>query len=425
MDRRTFLAATAGAGLAGAVDGFAAVARAGEPMNADDIHAFVPDGRIERAGSAEGPLAGKTFGLKDVFDLAGVPTGAGNPDWLASHETPTRTAPAAQRLLDAGGRLIGKTITDEIAWSLNGENAHYGTPVNVAAAGRIPGGSSAGSAAATAAGLCDVALGTDTGGSVRLPASYCGLYGLRPTHGRVPIDGVVPLAASYDTVGWLARDPQMLDLAGRVLLGSPQEPAPTERLLIADDLFERAEPQTRAALQPALKQLAERVGRVEHVTVAGEALAAWRETFRIVQSSEAWAAHGAWVSRAKPSFGPGVKQRFEAAARLDPGEVAKAVAMRAEIRARMEALVPAGSLLILPTVPGIAPRLKTPEPDLNVFRARALEMLCPAGHAGMPQVSMPLGTVEGCPVGLSALGARGQDEALLDLAIRSSKTAPI
>ncbi len=386
-------------------------------MSAEDVGAFVPGGRIERIGATGGPLAGLTFALKDLFDLAGVPTGAGNPDWLRTHPVPRTTAPAAQRLLDAGAKLVGKTITDEIAWSLNGENAHYGTPVNVAAPGRIPGGSSAGSAAATAAGLCDIGIGSDTGGSIRLPASYCGLYGLRPTHGRIPIEGAVPLAPSYDTVGWFARDAQTLRRAGAVLLDPVQVGARTERVLIADDLFERANSETRAALQPALDRLIERLGvPVGHVTVAGEEASAWRETFRIIQSSEAWANHGAWVGAVHPDFGPGVRDRFAAAPTITADAVAAAQARRAEIRVRMENLLPPGTLLVLPTVPGIAPRVRTPEPELNQFRMHAIEMLCAAGHAGLPQISLPLARVEGCPVGLSVMAARGQDEALLDLA---------
>ena len=121
-------------------------------------------------------------------------------------------------LLDAGARIVGKTHTDEMTYSLNGENAHYGTPVNVNAPGRIPGGSSSGSAAAVAAGLVDFALGSDTGGSVRAPASFCGIYGLRPTHGRISLEGACALAASFDTVGWFARDPALLERVGRVLL---------------------------------------------------------------------------------------------------------------------------------------------------------------------------------------------------------------
>lgn len=384
---------------------------------ADTVGAFVPHGLVERAPTGQGPLDGLTFALKDLFDLEGVPTGAGNPDWLATHEVASATAPVAERLLAAGARLVGKTLTDEIAWSLNGENFHYGTPVNVAAPGRIPGGSSSGSAAATAAGLVDFAIGTDTGGSVRLPASYCGLYGLRTTHGRISMERSVPLAPSYDVAGWFARDPQIFARVGRVLLGGAGEGVPARRLLIADDMFGRASPETRDALAPALERLKGLFGAVEHVEVAGERAPDWREVFRILQSAEAWALHGEWVRRENPRFGPGVKERFAAASQLAPAEIEAAAAARREIRARMEALVPPGALLALPTTPGVAPLVATPEAELNVFRARALEMLCPAGHAGMPQISLPVGMVDNCPVGLSLLAPRGQDDLLLDMAL--------
>lgn len=380
----------------------------------DSVGAFVAHGFVEREGAADGPLAGLTFALKDLFDLAGVPTGFGNPDWLRSHPIPTVTARVAQMLIDAGAGLVGKTHTDEMAWSLNGENLHYGAPENVAAPGRIPGGSSSGSAAAVAAGIVDFAVGSDTGGSIRLPASYCGLFGLRPTHGRISLEGARPLAQSYDVAGWFARDPEIYVRVGSVLLGKP-DAKPATRLLIADDLFARAEDATREALRPAVDLLAERFGAAEHVTVSGDDAPAWRDVFRIIQSSEAWANHGAWVEVEKPVFGPGVKERFEAASRLMPEEIGAANARREEIRAIMEALVPPGTLLVLPTVPGIAPLRATPEPVLNAFRAKALEMLSPAGHAGMPQVSLPAGFVEGCPVGLSIAAARGEDWALLDL----------
>lgn len=383
----------------------------------DAVGAFAPHGHIELRGASEGPLAGLTFGLKDLFDIEGVPTGAGNPDWLATHDTAIATAPVAQVLLDAGAILLGKTHTDEMAWSLNGENAHYGTPENVAAPGRIPGGSSSGSAAAVAAGLVDFAIGTDTGGSVRLPASYCGLYGLRPTHGRIPIDGAFALAPSYDVVGWFAREAELFRRVGRVLLPDYREQAAPTRLLIAEDLFERASPGVRDAMAPALDRIAALFPTVERVVVAGERAPAWREVFRVIQASEAWGIHREWIERFKPRFGPGVKERVEAAPKLTPQEIGAAQGARAEIRARMEQLVAEDAVLVLPTTPGIAPLRGTPEPELNVFRAKALEMLGPAGHAGMPQISLPLVTVDGCPVGISLLAGRGRDEALLDLAV--------
>jgi len=392
-------------------------------MAPDPVNAFVPDCVVAPAPAPDGPLRGLTFGLKDMFDLAGVPTGAGNPDWRRTHDVPTVTAPAAARLLDAGAMLVGKTITDELAWDLDGRNVHYGTPVNVAAPGRMPGGSSSGSAAATAAGLCDAALGTDTGGSVRLPASFCGVYGMRPTHGRIPSEGVVSLASSFDTVGWFARDAVGLRRIGHVLFGRVSTPVPTRRLLIAHDLFALAYPETREALAPVLERLTGLVGAPEPVGVAGGDEKAWREAFRTLQAHEAWDHHKDWIRRVQPEFGTDFREQLEAGEHLDPGEVERAGAVREAVRARMERLVPPGTLMILPTVPGIAPPLDVSEDDLEVYHDRAHAMLCPAGHAGHPQISLPVAQVEGCPVGLSLIAARGQDEALLDVACTLAKAA--
>src|SRR3546814_654433 len=184
----------------------------------DGRGAFITHAEVRIDGAADGPLAGVTFAAKDIFDTAGHVTGCGNPDWLRTHSPAVETAPVVHTLLEAGATLVGKTLTDEIAYSLNGENVHYGTPINVNAPGRIPGGSSNGSAAAVAGGLVDFALGSDTGGSVRVPASYCGIYGLRPTHDRISLDGVMPLAPSFDTVGWFAREADLIARVGQVLL---------------------------------------------------------------------------------------------------------------------------------------------------------------------------------------------------------------
>lgn len=382
----------------------------------DTLDAFVAHGHFERAPTGEGPLSGRTFAVKDFFHVAGVPTAAGSPDWLATHEVPAKSAPVVDMLLAAGARLVGKTHTDELAWSLNGENHHYGTPQNPAAPGRIPGGSSSGSAAATAGGLVDFAIGSDTGGSVRLPASYCGIIGIRPTHGRIPIDEAVPLAPSYDTVGWFASDPALFADVGAVLFGGLKAVGAPGRVRLASDLFAAAGAEVGAALAPAVERLKALFGPLEEVDVAQGALPAWRNAFRVIQSEEAWAAHGAWITAVRPNFGPGVKERFAAAAVLDPGEAAEAHALRAQIRARMDEVLGENDLLILPTAAGIAPLRNTPAGEVEAFRARSLELLCPAGHAGVPQISLPLGILEGCPVGLSAMAPRGKDEMLLSLA---------
>jgi amidase len=386
-------------------------------MPLDDVmNAFCDHGRVERQTHQKGPLMGLTFAVKDFFDVAEVPTGAGSPEWLATHAVPKNSAPVVTVLLEAGARLMGKTHTDEMAWSLNGENAHYGTPVNPAAPGRIPGGSSSGSASATAGKLVDFAVGSDTGGSVRLPASYCGIFGLRPTHGRIAIAGAVPLAPSYDTVGWFAREPRIMTRVAKVLLGTGRLARWPSRLLIARDLFAAAGAGVTQALQPSVDRLSALIGSVEQVDVAGPDLAAWRNAFRLIQSKEAWTAHGEWISSVRPKLGPGVRERFAAAAMLDPAEVAEAEKLREKIRAKMPALIGGDAVLVLPTAPGIAPLRDTSGEELDAFRARALELLCPAGHAGLPQMSMPTATMDRCPLGLSIMAAQNCDEVLLKLA---------
>jgi len=270
-------------------------------MIEDRYGAFCTHDPVSLAGAASGPLAGLRFAAKDGFDVEGRRSCGGNPDWLRTHEPAGSTAPALQALLDAGAGLAGKTQMDELAYSINGENHFYGTPVNPRNPDRIPGGSSSGSAVAVAAGLVDFAIGSDTAGSVRLPASFCGIPGFRPTHGAVSIRGCMPLAPSYDTVGWFARDPTMLVRVGRVLL-PPQASAVPGRLLVATDAFDLAGEPIGAALAPQVDRLRARFGHVEEIALAPESLFAWQQTMRVVQGYEVWRAHREWIGRAKPAF---------------------------------------------------------------------------------------------------------------------------
>jgi amidase len=381
----------------------------------DQLGAFVPHGRIERAGAAEGPLAGATFAVKDIFDVKGTVTGRGNPDWLASHAPAGANAPAVQALLDAGARLVGKTVTEELAFGVIGINPHYGMPTNVAAPGRVPGGSSSGSAAAVGAGVVDLALGSDTGGSVRIPASYHGILGMRPSHGRISLDGIMPLAPSFDTVGWFARDPMLFVAAGRVLLGEARPARPLRRLLLARDAFARVEPEALPALQAAVARVERALGPAEPITVSDEGLDAWYPTFRTLQGAEAWAAHGPWIEQAKPKLGPQCAKRFAFAATIDAAALTRAHAARAAISQRLEALLADGALLIVPSAAGVAPRADATAEEHEAVRDRLMGITSIAGLGGLPQVSLPLTRLEAGPIGLSLIAARGQDEQLLDL----------
>jgi amidase len=378
----------------------------------DPYNAFCRHTHVEMDGAPNGPLRRLTFAVKDVFDIAGHRTGNGNPVWLDTHEAAERTASAVESVLAAGAQMVGKTHTDELAYSLNGENVHYGTPTNPRAPGRIPGGSSSGSAAAVAGGLVDFALGTDCGGSVRLPASYCGIYGMRTTHGLVPADGVIDLAASFDTVGWFARDAKTMLRVGDIML--PTAPAfVPRRLLIAEDAFAFAGAEITDSLGAALARLKAALSNHRHVEVYTGDPAAWSGIFRILQGDEIRRKHSAWIDAHNPSFGPGIAERFRWTRTIDPAEVERMRRLREDVARHMDALLGDDAILCLPTAPGIAPKLLTPTVELEVFRARAFALLSIAGLARLPQISLPLGTIAGCPLGLSLIAPRGGDSGLL------------
>lgn len=385
----------------------------------DTVGAFVPGGLFVVEGAAEGPLEGLGFAAKDIIDIAGHVTGCGNPDWARTHPPAVRHAPVVQTLLDAGARLVGKTVTDELAFSVNGQNTHYGTPANVNAPGRIPGGSSCGSAAAAAAGLADVALGSDTGGSIRIPASYCGLFGIRPTHGRISLEGVMPLAPSFDTLGWFAPNAELLKRTGEVLFGETAEGARLpEGLLIAEDAFAVLRPEARARLDPWVKGLEARLGHAQEVEIGepGDGLHAWMQRFRIIQGREVWRVHGPWITERQPRFAQDIAARFDWARTITAEDAAQVARRREAFVARMDGLLSDGRVLCLPTAPGIAPRTDASADEFGRHRDRVIGLTCAAGLAGLPQITMPLGQVSGCPLGLSLMGARGADLSLLAFA---------
>ena len=380
----------------------------------DTANAFVETFTLDP--QTDGPLSGLTFAAKDIYDIAGHQTGCGSPDWAATHPVAERTAPAAKALLDAGATLIGKSHTDEIAYSLIGANAHYGTPLNSAAPDRVPGGSSSGSVSAVAAGLADIGLGSDTGGSVRMPASFCGVYGIRTTHGRIDLADTMPLAPSFDTAGWFCRDAQTFALAGKAYAMGAPDTLPSIRLLLADDAMAAADPATIAAFAATLDQLQDRFGSAHSMRLSDHPLAEWREVFRINQAAEIWQVHGDWVTKTNPGFGPGVRERFAMAAAITRDEHEKAKADRETISRHVQDLIGPDGILVLPTSPGPAPLLSSDESQRDSFRQTALEFLCPAGLARLPQISIPVGKVDNAPVGLSLVGPQGADGLLLAIA---------
>ncbi|MBR0661962.1 amidase [Neoroseomonas oryzicola] len=391
-------------------------------MAEDTVGAFVPGARTQRAGASEGPLAGLTFAVKDLYDTAGDVTGYGNPDWARTHPPATGDAAVVTALLEAGARLVGKTKTVELAYGLTGENVWHGTPINPAAPDRFPGGSSCGSAAAVAARLCDIAMGSDTGGSVRIPASYCGIYGIRPSWGAVSLTGACPLGPAYDTAGWFASRAAVLRLAGDVLL-PPGGEGPLGPLLKVQEAWVNAEPATATALAEALGAVESVMGSALPVQVAPEGLDAVYEHFRCAQAVEAWTSLGPWIEATNPQFGPGVKERFAAAKAMDPGKAAAGRAFRRVLQARLRGLLGGGAVLVYPTSPGPAPLLAATQAEQNAVRERTMGVTAIAGLCGLPEVTIPAARVGGAPVGLSLVAAPGRDRALLALAERVAAAA--
>ncbi|MEQ9124591.1 MAG: amidase [Alphaproteobacteria bacterium] len=387
-------------------------------MTEDEGGAFLPGPRIHIEGRSDGPLAGLTFAAKDLFDVAGHPTGGGNPDWPRGRTSPARHAWAVQRLLDAGATLVGKTVTDEVSLGILGENAFDGTPANPAAPGRVPGGSSSGSASAVAAGLADTAIGTDTGGSVRVPASFCGLYGIRPTHGRLPLDGMAPQAPSSDTTGWFARDARTFARVAEVMLGETTPPFALPRLVVAVDAFGFADAAVAAALAPALDRLKAMAGAVEEDLLAPQGLSVWGRAQRTIQPHEAWTTFAEWVDATNPRMAFTVARGLLAGAAAAPEDLKWAGLMRAEARSRLAWLTRTGGVVALPTTPFPAPLKGLSIREMDPVRERILCLCAHGGLAGFPQISIPAGAASGLPVGLSLVAARGGDAALAAIALR-------
>lgn len=394
----------------------------GAPIR-EDFGAFVPGPRLRINGAAAGPLAGLFFAAKDLFDVAGHVTGCGNPDWAASHAPVTRSAVVIETLLAAGASLVGKTMTDEISLGLLGRNRHFGSPVNPRAPDRYTGGSSSGSAAAVAGGLASFAIGSDSGGSMRVPASFCGLYGIRPTHGAVSTVGLMTQAPSFDTAGFFARDADLFARIGDVLL--PQAPrqeigpqGEIEEILIADDAFAAADPQVREALQAAVARVQAAVGRSRSIVVAEEGLRAWNGHHVHLQHPEFAETFAPWVDAVDPRLSYDVAAAIANARRLAAEPRLAAQTFRPRIRARLEALLEGRRALCLPTTPMLPPRRDLSLAETGAAGERIVDLTCIAGLTGLPQVSLPLGVWERLPVGLSLIGWRGSDRALLGLARR-------
>ena len=390
---------------------------------AEDSGAFVELFKMEPYGS--GLLDRLQFAVKDLIDIRGFKTACGNADWGKTHPVAPANALCVDQLLAAGAKCLGKTVSDELAAGLVGKNFFLGTPLNPAAPDRVPGGSSSGSASAVACGLVDFALGTDTGGSVRIPANNCGIWGYRPSHGAVSVAGVNPLAPSFDTVGVLAMASDVLLRAASVLLGQTFAPGKGEvgTVYVLKDAFDISDLDVREAVTAFLPLVQERCGgKTQEVSlrqidgiVGDMGFQHWHETFCTIQWAEIWSCLGPWIERTNPKLGPGPKKTLELAKNVEREQLGRAVNQRTRLYESLRNFLTPSDLICMPTAPSLAPRKGSIGVDRTKgdYYPRTLSLTSVAGIGRLPQVTLPLGMVKGVPAGISLLASHGRDSFLL------------
>jgi amidase len=384
-----------------------------------EVSGFCHHANTQVDGNSTGLLKGLKFAVKDIIDVEGHVTGGGNPEWFRTNNAARRHAPVVQSLLNAGADMIGKTITEEFAYGMIGENFHYGTPRNSAAPGHIPGGSSSGSASVVSAKEVDFALGTDTGGSVRVPASFCGIYGFRPSHGRISLEGVMPLAPSLDTCGWFARKSAIMKKVGEVLLDWKSAKKPGQ-FFLARDAFALVDPAIREALLPALDKASHILGGYNEVDIGFlkgiENLDGWAEVMRVIRGSEAASSYLSWIKSTNPVMGPGFRERFESGGKFSPKEIALAKLKRNNMEKYLQEFLADGAVIAVPAAPSLPLPVRSPETIYDYLRNNNERYNSMAPLARLPQISLPMAHVGGLPIGLGLIAAHDNDELLLNIA---------
>ncbi len=387
----------------------------------DPLQSFVRENHIALEGAGEGKLENLVFAAKDVFAIKGSTFGNGHPKWLETHEPDSFTASAIVKLLSNGADLVGKTICDELCFSISGENWHYGSPLNPHDTRRYAGGSSSGTGAATGGGLVDFAIGSDCLGSVRVPASYNGVFGMRPTYERVPNDGEAPYCESMDVLGYVAKEADVFLKVSEVLLGEDEDKAEFNHVYIARDCFGTVDREVKDALLPVVARIGEYVGLVKEVDVAPEGLDDWVDVFRYVQGYEVWQSYGGWINKYRPFINRGPKERLEWASQISTLEYLEAKAKREDLIDYFEGFLSPDTILVLPTAASSAPLKTASLEEINRTRSQSSNLLCISPLTGTPQITMPLTKLDGMPLGLSLIGAKGTDLELVRFAVRIAK----
>src|SRR5215469_9376595 len=386
---------------------------------ATDINCWVPNS-FPIVSTGEGVLSGKTVAVKDLVDYADYKVSFGLARWRDTHEASKETAPILTQLLEAGGSIAGFTKLDQLAYSLIGNVCEGPPPLNSLYSDRFTGGSSSGSAAAVEAGLADIGLGTDTAGSIRVPAASCGLFGLRPTHGAISVSGVRSLAPSFDVVGVLTADPALIGPAFSVLSSAPV-PA-------GNDVLEVRVP-TRASISfvddetmDSMYSTADALSAVYECRVIQCDLSEFinpdiGDLFARLQGREIWSEHSQWISENKSHLADDVRTRLERAERLSMSsdeEKAEDKAAREKYRKDFQGFYNASSILVLPVLTDLAPLRTSPADELLKFRTKSFQLTAPSSLTGCPQLVLPVRNESASKViGVGLLGQHNNEATLL------------
>ncbi|XP_047341144.1 outer envelope protein 64, mitochondrial-like [Impatiens glandulifera] len=411
-------------------------------LNREDFAAFIDRFQLlpfsqPPPPAARLPLSGLTFAISDNIEVKDHFTGFGNPDWKKTHEVALKTAVVVTALLKNGATCVGKTVMAELGYGITGENVHYGSPINPQSPSHVPGGSSSGSSVAVSSELVDFSLGSDTIGCVRVPASFCGILGYRPSHGTISSLGILPNAQSLDTIGWFARNPSVLHHVGHVLLQLNQlESRRTRRFIVADDLFQLTKIPTQrtvhiiskvteklsgyqlpihknfeqyiAANVPSLNGFCERANSLQ---VGISTLKALSSVMILLHRYEFQANHEEWIKSHKPKMGQDLSAL---AATTIADDIKILYKVRTEMRVALKGLLKDDGILVIPTVLDHPLKLKSKKGLLTDFQDRAFALSSIASMSGCCQVTVPLGKYEDFPISVSLVAQHGADKFLLD-----------
>lgn len=380
-----------------------------------DTRVYCTQGPDSLDATADGVLSELTFVFKDLFDVKGYVTGAGNPAWLASHQKAQQSASLIDCLLAHGASCVGRVQTDELAYSLNGQNIHYGTPLNPLAPDCLPGGSSSGSAVAVANGEADFSIGTDTGGSVRVPASYCGLFGLRPTLGKLNLDNVFQLAKSFDTAGIFSHDLSILFDVFSVLTKQKQHGQKATKLYLDSALEKQLSEQRLSTLKLCCQQADIELLSCDLLADTGQTLDRLSLLFRTIQGFEIIEEHEAWLTKHGDALDPSILQRVIWARTITSEQYSEAKAQQHTFKQQLlSQFNDMQGLWIIPTTPSGPPALTMAGEALAEYRSQLMGLTSIAGLAGFPQLHLPMpGLTEG-PCGFSLMSIANNEADLFE-----------